>query len=143
MNEYRIESKEEVESYLAKLRYALDQGAKIAFQEIRRIDDNRAEKYTNRYTIAHLFPNENPKDVLRKELKSLTVKNYLRTVKDTRFRKRSEMREFGKVYHSSDEVYIKVRVELLDKTGFGKHTAFVMSFHFAERSFAEEYFPYQ
>ena len=141
--EYRIESRAEVETYLARLRYALDSGADIKFQEVREVDKNREERYTNRYTIAQLFPNENPKDVLRRELKTLTVKNYLRTVKDLRFPKRSEMREFGKVYHGSDEVYIKIRVELLDGLGFGKHTAFVMSFHFAEKSFSKETFPYQ
>jgi len=53
------------------------------------------------------------------------------------------MREFGKVYNSSDEVYIKIRVELFDKSGFGQHTTFVMSFHFAETPFSEEYFPYR
>ena len=66
---------------------------------------------------------------------------YMRTVKDTRFPGRSEMREFGKVYNGADDVYIKVRVELLNS--FGNHTVFVMSFHFAERPFDPAMFPYK
>lgn len=120
----------------------LPKGAKITFQEVRNVDHNREEIYTNRYTVGYLFPNENPEDALRRELKTLTPGDYLRTVKDTRFPKRSEMREFGKIYNASDEIYIKIRVELLDGLGFGGHTTFVMSFHFAERPFAEENFPY-
>ena len=53
------------------------------------------------------------------------------------------MREFGKIYNGSDEVYIKIRVELLDLHGFGNHTTFVMSFHFAQRPFKQEIFPYK
>lgn len=64
-----------------------------------------------------------------------------RFVKDTRFPKRSEMREFGKVYNGKDEVYIKIRVELLGM--YGNATTFVMSFHFAEKPFAPDVFPYR
>ncbi len=142
MNQYRIESREEIEAYLAKLQYALMTGAEIKFQKERQVDSNRDEKYTNKYTMAFLFPDENPEDVLRRELKKLTVRDYLRTCKDTRFPKRSKMREFGKVYNHNDEIYIKIRVELLDGLGYGRHTTFVMSFHFAEKPFAEEIFPY-
>lgn len=82
----RIESELEVRSYLQNLKYALDHDAQITFQEVRQVDQKRA------YTIAKLFPNENPADALRRELKTLTVKEYMRTVKDLRFPKRSEMR---------------------------------------------------
>ena len=44
---------------------------------------------------------------------TLTEEDYMRTVKDLRFPNRSEMREFGKVYNSNEDVYIKLRVELL------------------------------
>lgn len=141
--EVRIESEQEVNTYLARLRYALDSGAKLTFQEIRQVDKNRELKYTNRYTVAYLFPNENPVEALKRELKTLSAENYLRTVKDLRFPKKSEMREFGKVYNSNDEIYIKIRVELMDQSGFGNHTTFVMSFHFAEKPFSEEKFPYE
>jgi len=139
---YRREQEFEVMAYLDKLRYALDHGAEITFQEKRKVDKNRDERFTNKYTMADLFPNENPVDVLRRELKTLTVKEYLRTVKDTRFPKRSEMREFGKVYPANAEVYIKIRVELLSTSGYIGHTTFVMSFHYAEKPFSEETFPY-
>ena len=137
----RIESELEVRSYLQDLKYALDHGARLTFQEERAVDQNRPIQYTNKFTVADLFPNENPVDALRRELKTLTVEEYLRTVKDLRFPKRSEMREFGKVYNSKDEVYIKIRVELLGLDG--NHTTFVMSFHYAQTPFSQEMFPYR
>lgn len=85
MNTYRIESEIEVSSYLANLRYALDKGAQIYVQLERKVDEGRAEKYTNDYTIRSLFPNEPLAEILRRELVSLTKENYLRTVKDVRF----------------------------------------------------------
>ena len=71
----------------------------------------------------------------------LAREDYIRTVKDIRFPNRSEMREFGKIYNGSDEVYIKIRVELLGL--YGNTTTFVMSFHYAEKSFKPEMFPYR
>ena len=88
-----------------------------------------------------LFPNENPMEALRRELLLLKVEDYIRTVKDLRFPNRSEMREFGKVYNGTDDVYIKIRVELLGL--YGQTTTFVMSFHFAEKAFTPEMFPYK
>lgn len=137
----RIETEEEVKSYLQNLRFAFEHGAKLTFQIKRFVDENRDEKYTNQYTVSKLFPDEDPVDALKRELKSLKVEEYIRTVKDLRFPKRSEMREFGKVYNSIDDVYIKIRVELLGE--YGNPVAFVMSFHYAERPFSEEMFPYK
>ena len=51
------------------------------------------------------------------------------------------MREFGKVYNDKDEVYIKIRVELLGT--YGSATTFIMSFHFTEKAFTKEMFPYR
>lgn len=137
----RIESELEVKSYLQNLKYALENGAQINFQACRLVDKLRDEKYTNQYTINTLFPNDNPVDILKKELKMLTAKEYIRTVTDFKFPNRSEMREFGKVYNGKDDVYIKIRVELLGI--YGHTTTFVMSFHFAERAFTPEIFPYR
>ena len=89
----RVETELEVKSYLQDLRYALDHGAEISFQAKRLVDENRDEKYTNQYTVGTLFPDENPTDALKRELKTLT--------------------------------------------------AFVMSFHFAEKGFTPEMFPYR
>lgn len=77
----RIESETEVKAYLQNLRFALNNGAKINFQINRRTDDNKDEKFTNRYTINILFPNENPIEALKRELLSLGVEDYIQTVK--------------------------------------------------------------
>lgn len=137
----RIEDEIEVKAYIDDLKYALKRGAKIEFQARRLVDEKREEKYTNQYTISKLFPNENPVDALKKELLTLSVEEYIQTVKDLRFPQRSEMREFGKVYNGTEDVYIKIRVELLGR--YGLPTTFVMSFHFAEKAFIPEMFPYK
>lgn len=137
----RIESELEVRTYIQDLKYALAHGAKINFQVKRLIDEQRDQRYTNQYTVATLFPDEDPVVALRRELKTLTAEEYIRTVKDMRFPNRSEMREFGKVYNGKDDVYIKIRVELLG--GYGSTRTFVMSFHFAEKGFKPEMFPYR
>lgn len=137
----RIESELEIKAYIQNLKFAINNGAKINFQAKRRIDADRDEKYTNLYTVNTLFPDENPVDALKRELLTLSVEDYMRTVKDFRFPKRSEMREFGKVYNGTDDVYIKIRVELLGM--YGDITTFVMSFHFAAKKFTPEMFPYR
>ena len=137
----RIESELEVKAYIQDLKYALNNGAQINFQAHRRVDDEREEKYTNQYTVNKLFPDENPVDALKRELLTLTVEDYMQTVKDLRFPKRSEMREFGKGYNSNEDVYIKIRVELLGQ--YGNTTTFIMSFHYAEKSFTPDMFPYR
>ena len=137
----RVESELEVKTYIQNLRFALNNGAKINFQVKRRVDDNRKERYTNEYTVNTLFPDENPVTALKRELLKLTEQDYMRTVKDLRFPKRSEMREFGRVYNGNEDVYIKIRVELLGM--YGATTTFVMSFHFAEKAFTHEMFPYR
>ena len=137
----RIESEAEVKAYIQNLKFALNNGAKIEFQAKRRVDENREEKFTNQYTVNVLFPNENPIDALKRELLSLSAEDYMQTVKDLRFPKRSELREFGKVYNGTDDVYIKIRVELLGV--YGQTTTFIMSFHFAEKAFMPEMFPYK
>ena len=137
----RIESELEVKAYIQNLKFALNNGARIDFQSKRIVDEKRDEKYTNQYTVNKLFPDENPEDALKRELLMITVEDYMQTVKDIRFPKRSEMREFGKVYNGTDDVYIKIRVELLGM--YGNTTTFVMSFHFAEKAFTPEMFPYK
>ena len=137
----RIESELEVRSYLQNLQYALQHDAKITFQAERLVDQNRDQRYTNQFTIADLFPDENPVIALKRELQTLTVEEYMRIVKDLRFSKRSEMREFGKVYDGKGDIYIKIRVELLSE--FGNSVTFVMSFHYAEIPFIPDMFPYK
>ena len=142
MNEVsRIESELEVKTYIDRLKYALANGATINFKAKRLVDTNREEKYTNQYTVNSLFPNENPVDALKRELMSLTVEEYIQTVKDLNFPNRSEMRVFGRTYNDSEDVYIKIRVELLGE--YGNTTTFVMSFHFAERELSLDKYPYR
>lgn len=102
----RIESEIEMQAYLTDLRYAINNGAQVSFQAERQVDQNRDVRYTNRFTVADLFPNENPVDALKRELLTLKIEEYMRTVKDLRFPKKSEMREFGKVYNGKGDVYI-------------------------------------
>jgi len=142
--EKRIESKLEVTTYLHRLQYALQSGkARINFQKNRIVDENRDEKYTNKYTMLSLFPDEDEVEVLKRELANLRCQDYIETVKDTRYPDRKDMRVFGKKY-SNEDVYIKIRVELINVTGIGgDNFIFVMSFHFAEKVFAENDFPYR
>ncbi len=137
----RIESEIEVKAYIQNLQYALNNGATIRFQQTRFVDMKRDIRYTNRYTMEKLFPKENVEDVLRRELMKLTVEDYMQTVRDIRFPEKSEMRTFGKVYNGADDVYIKIRVELMD--AIGSTTTYVMSFHFAEKPLTPDLFPYK
>lgn len=142
--EKRIENKLKVTTYLDRLKYALQSGkARINFQKKRIVDENRDEKYTNKYTMLTLFPDEDEVEVLKRELACLRCQDYIETVKDTRYPDRSDMRVFGKKYSNKD-VYIKIRVELINVIGSGgDNFIFVMSFHFAEEDFVESDFPYR
>ena len=51
----RIESELEVRAYLQNLKYALEHGATITFQEDRLVDKNRDVRHTNRFTVADLL----------------------------------------------------------------------------------------
>jgi hypothetical protein len=140
----RIESKNEVQTYLDRLKYALQSGAvTINFQKDRNIDGGRDRKYTNRYTLGKLFSDEDEVEALKRELSSLVAEEYIETVKDIRFPNRSEMRVFGKQY-SGDDVYIKIRVELVSiDHASGDCYIMVMSFHYSEWDFEENDFPYK
>jgi hypothetical protein len=140
----RIENKVDVIAYLDNLQYALrDDQTRITFQQERRVDESRSLKHTNRYTMLTLFPDEDEVGVLKRELHNLKVEEYVETVKDKRFKNRSEMRVFARQY-ADEDVYIKIRVELLDVVfASGGHTVFVMSFHFAEEKFTKDDFPHR
>jgi len=83
-------NRQDVETYLEKLRYALqNESTLIEFQTERLVDQNRQKEYTNVYTVAKLFPDESPTDVMRRELAGLKVWEYIETVKDIRYPRRS------------------------------------------------------
>ncbi|HEY5584615.1 MAG TPA: hypothetical protein VIK78_08995 [Ruminiclostridium sp.] len=140
----RIESKVEVQTYIDRLKYAIQSGSVIVnFQKDRLIDEKRNKKHTNRYTMSLLFQDEDEVDALKRELAYLTVGEYIETVQDLRFPNKTEMRVFGKKYLKED-VYIKIRVELVSIShANGDKFIFVMSFHFSERDFNKSDFPYR
>ena len=140
----RIESRMEIQTYLDRLKYAIESGSvTLRFQKQRQVDKDRDEKHTNRYTVAKLFPDEDEVDALKRELIKLTIEEYIETVRDVRFPNNTEMRVFGKQYLNED-VYIKIRVELASAAhASGNNFILVMSFHFSERDFNESNFPYR
>jgi hypothetical protein len=140
----RKESEFEVQTYLDRLAYAIKNGSvRINFQKNRMVDQNLNRKYTNRYTMGQLFPDEDEIDVLKRELLRLTVEEYIETVKDTRFPKKSEMRVFGRQY-AGEDVYMKIRVELVSLIHVsGENYILVMSFHYSEWDFRDGDFPYK
>lgn len=140
----RIQDRFEVQTYLDRLRYAIEEGlAQVNIIHDRKVDAKRNKKFTNRYTIARLFPDEDPTEAIKRELLQLTVEDYVETVKDLRFPKRTDMVVFGKTYCHED-VYVKIRVELINTTlAGGDSLILVMSFHFAETSFSDSDFPYR
>lgn len=140
----RIETRIEVETYLDRLKYAIESGsAIIQFAKERYIDKKRNKKHTNKYTMSVLFPDEDFVTALKRELMKLTVEEYIETVKDINRPSYSEFRVFGRQYLDQD-VYIKIRVELVSSVhGSGENYIFVMSFHFAEFKFRKEEFPYK
>lgn len=140
----RIETRTEIETYLARLKYAIESGsAVIEFARERYVDKERDKKHTNKYTISKLFPDEEIVTVFKRELIKLTIEEYIETVKDINRPKYSEMRVFGKQY-SGQDVYIKIRVELVSAVhASGGNYIFVMSFHFAEFKFNEGKFPHK
>lgn len=139
----RIESRQEVGTYLARLKYALKNNSiKIKYQENRRVDIKREDRYTNDYIMKDLFTGQNPIKVLTEELLKLNSKEYIETVKDINKPSRSEMRVYGKIYEKG-EVYIKIRVELCNVDQcFGSDLVFVMSFHYSTVKFTDINFPY-
>lgn len=140
----RIETRLEIQTYLDKLKYALQsESAVIEFAKERFVDKERNIQYTNQYTVSTLFPDVDVVTALKEELIKLTVDEYIETVKDINRPKYSEFRVFVRKYSKLD-VYIKIRVELVNLTHVsGEILIFVMSFHFAEFKFNEDEFPYK
>ena len=76
----RIETRSEVDTYLDQLKYSLTNSkAKLQFQKERQTDTQRDERFTNRYTVGDLFPDEDPVDALKRELLTLRAENYIET----------------------------------------------------------------
>jgi len=135
----RIESKIEVKDYLRKLLLALQhEGVVVRLKVDSFSDEHRNERYTNRFTINSLFPDEDVVLVLKRELSLITFENYIKTELDRDLPWKLEFRIFGKSY--GDDVYIKIRV--MDKVKFSSNPIVqVMSFHYAMYQFIQNQFP--
>jgi len=137
----KTESREDIVAFIANIRYCIKSGdCKISFKSDRKNDVNKDVRFTNRYTINDLFPNENPVNIMKLELIKLKPENYIETIKDLKFPDKSYLRVFGKRY--SNDVYIKIRAELLSKTLSGNNMILVLSFHFSQYPFNDKTFPY-
>lgn len=138
----KTETKEDILAFITNIRYCIESGdCKISFQFDRKNDANKDVRFTNRYTINDLFPNENPLDIMKRELVRLKSENYIETIKDLDFPDKSDLRVFGKRY--SNDVYIKIRAELLSKILSGNNMIFVLSFHFSQYPFGDKTFPFK
>lgn len=140
----RIEERFDIQTYIDRLVYALEKkSTKINFLRERQIDKKKNKRFTNRYTIEKLFPDEDEIKVLKREPALLTVEEYIETLRDIRYPNKSEMRVFGRKYFNED-IYIKIRVELISSThAGGDNFILVMSFHYAEEAFEDLDFPYR
>lgn len=137
----RIESKLDVKTFIDRIHYSISSKKfHLNFQIDRFVDSDRNSRYTNRGTINLLFPNDDVYEVLKNEILTLELKNYLSTVKDLRFPNRSELRVFAKKY--DDYVYIKIRVELASKLAYGNDLIYILSFHYSDIVLKEKDFPY-
>lgn len=137
----RIESEIDVDLYLKDLVSALDHhNGRISFQMKSSSNQDRNERYTNRFTINHLFSNEDIPTVLKRELKLIRIENYIMTVIDREFPAKLEFRVFGKYY--DDDVYIKMRVEQ-EGAYENNPLVYLISFHYAMYEFHQNDFPYK
>lgn len=133
----RIASTEEVSTLLAQVKYAHDNHCSIFIQEEKHSESNYPPELTTQFTIADLFPDEPPSEVLMREIGKLTIDEYMHTVKDTVCPKKPEFHVFAKKY--GKYVYIKFRVHLLSESGM---YMFVMSFHYSIIKIEDKDFPY-
>ena len=136
MEDKIICSEKEVEGYIEKLRFALSKKSTSLILEVKRkADANKEEQYTNRYTLAKLFADEDERKALKRELRKLRVEDYIHTLHDLETQRMKKLWVFGKRYDK--DVYIKIRVEILEN-----HIV-IKSFHYAKWVFKESDFPYR
>lgn len=140
----RVETKAEVETFLAQLNYQISKGVRLNLIEDRMVDKEREPKYTNRFTVAELFPDEEPCKALKRELLLVRTDHYLQTLTDNKYPQKKEWREFGKVYPVDKEIYMKFRVVLLGaEKAYYDDLVLVMSFHHSTVAFKNRIFPYK
>lgn len=139
----RIETKAEVNTFLARLNYQISHGARLNLIRDRNVDKDRDLIYTNRYTVAELFPDEDPNVALKRELLLITAEHYLQTLTDQRYPEK-EWREFGKIYPVDKEIYMKFRVVFRGaENPHNDDYILIMSFHHSTVAFKYRNFPHK
>lgn len=137
------ESKLEISTCLDQLHYLIKSNqASISFEKNRPADNKKEAKFTNRYTLGVLFPDESEAVVLKRELLTLRVEEYIESIRDFNFPKLAPMRVFCKQYSNCD-VYIKFRIEIMSKELGGSGRIIVISFHFAEWKYKCTDYPFR
>lgn len=137
-----IEDRSEVLAFLAKLKHMLEnQRTIIKLENNRKSDQYKKIEFTNRFTFSDLFPNENPVEVLRRELNLLSICEYMHTAVDVINPKAPNYYVFAKKI--GKYVYIKIKIVVFNGSTPGQpDTALVMSFHYAEYMIDDKSFPY-
>lgn len=137
------ESKQAISTCLDQIYYLIKNNqTSISVEKYRLADSKRDPKFTNRYTLGVLFPDESETEALKRELLTLTVEEYIESIRDNRFPKLAPMRVFCKQYSNCD-VYIKLRVEMMSKELAGSGRIIVISFHFAEWKYCSTDYPFR
>lgn len=131
-----VESIEKVDTFISQLKYVIKNNGILEFQEVRKCDKHRNIKFSNKYTINKLFPDEDLVKAIKRELILLKHCDYLHTLKDIKFPNRSLLRVFAKKY-SGEYVYIKIRAEVVHKF------VHIISFHFSSVGIKENEFTYK
>jgi hypothetical protein len=127
-------SKFEVSCHLKKLTLALESGNIVI--KSRNEDGKSYREVTNL-----LFPNSDPVEAIKGELKKLTHIDYVEVIEHY-LDKKKELWVFGKKYAEGD-VYIKFCITLFKRELCGNHETFVFSFHWAKWKLTDDMFPYR
>lgn len=136
-----VEERSVVLAFLAKLKFMLESPRTRIHLDIKKSDQYKPYEFTNRFTFADLFPNENPVDVLRRELSLLTISDYMHTAIDVINQKSPNYYVFAKKF--GKYVYIKVKIVVFNGSIPGQQdTMLVMSFHYAEFYIDDNSFQY-
>lgn len=121
----------EVKSLLGKLKLALNSGNIIV-----KTRDEEGKSYMEVTSI--LFPDKDPVDGIKEELRRLNLEDYIEVIEHNRD-KNNELWVFGKKY-SKGGVYIKFCVTLFK--GGCNHETYVFSFHWAKWVLTDDMFPF-
>lgn len=136
-----VEDSSVVSTFLAKLKFMLENPCTSIQLDKKKSDQFKPYEYTNKFTLSNLFPNENPVDAMKRELRLLSLCDYLHTAVDVVNPKSPNYYVFAKKFDKF--VYIKVKIVVFNGSIPGQQdTILVMSFHYAEHLINENSFRY-